>query len=230
MEITEEALYRYAPEAEKLWLGALPPDGQIPEHTFSRRFERKMKRLIREQRRSPAMRKYAAMAKKVAAVALIVFAVGFSGLMTVEACRAKLVEVITEVFRDLTQFSFSSSRDPGLELGEIEFSYLPDGVVEIERRMVEGMDEQTIFFEDPDGRLLVFRQILLTNATEVSIILDTEDADVTTVLVHECNATLVVKDGYTALLWEDDTYMWLLSGDFEPEEMLKISDGLKINQ
>lgn len=32
MEITEEMLYKYAPAAEKLWLGSLPPDDQIPEH------------------------------------------------------------------------------------------------------------------------------------------------------------------------------------------------------
>lgn len=42
MEITEEMLYKYAPTAEKLWLGSLPPDDQIPEHQFSQRFERKM--------------------------------------------------------------------------------------------------------------------------------------------------------------------------------------------
>ena len=56
MEITEEMLYKYAPAAEKLWLGSLPPDDQIPEHQFSQRFERKMKKLIRYQRHSPSMR------------------------------------------------------------------------------------------------------------------------------------------------------------------------------
>lgn len=52
MEITEEMLYKCAPKAEELWLSSLPPDDQIPEHNFSQRFERKMKKLIRKQRRS----------------------------------------------------------------------------------------------------------------------------------------------------------------------------------
>lgn len=68
MEITEEMLYKYAPKAEKLWLDSLPPDAQIPEHQFSRRFERKMKKLIRDQRRSPSMRQLMRIARQTAAL------------------------------------------------------------------------------------------------------------------------------------------------------------------
>lgn len=57
MQITDKMLYQYAAEARDLWLSALPSDADIPEHKFSRRFERKMKRLIREQRRSPQANK-----------------------------------------------------------------------------------------------------------------------------------------------------------------------------
>ena len=53
MKITDSDLYQSVPKAEDLWLSRLPSDEKIPEHTFSRRFERKMKRLIREQRREP---------------------------------------------------------------------------------------------------------------------------------------------------------------------------------
>lgn len=47
MKITDSQLYKYVPKAEKLWLSWLPTDEEIPEHIFSKRFERKMKRLIR---------------------------------------------------------------------------------------------------------------------------------------------------------------------------------------
>ena len=71
MKITEEMLYKCAPKAEKLWLSSLPPDNQIPEHKFSRRFERKMRRFIREQRRSLPMRKALQIARQTAAANLI---------------------------------------------------------------------------------------------------------------------------------------------------------------
>ena len=65
MEITEEMLYKCAPRAEKLWISTLPFDDQIPEHKFSRRFERKMKKLIRKQKRSPMMKQFLSAAKKI---------------------------------------------------------------------------------------------------------------------------------------------------------------------
>ena len=104
MKITEEMLYKCAPKAEKLWLSSLPPDNQIPEHKFSRRFERKMRRLIREQRRSLPMRKALQIARQTAAAILIAATLSFSCLMTVEAYRAKFIEVITEVLYDTLQF------------------------------------------------------------------------------------------------------------------------------
>ena len=52
MKITEEMLYKCAPKAEKLWLSSLPPDNQIPEHKFSRRFERKMRRFTANEKGS----------------------------------------------------------------------------------------------------------------------------------------------------------------------------------
>lgn len=151
MEITEEMLYKYAPKAEKLWLNSLPPDDQIPEHQFSRRFERKMKKLIRDQRRSPSMRQFMRIARQTAAVILIVVSLSFSCLMTVEAYRAKFIEVVTEVFYDLTHFTFLSSWSGDVGLGKIEFGYLPDGMAEVQRETFEETQGQTIYFEDDQG-------------------------------------------------------------------------------
>ncbi len=146
MEITEEMLYKYAPKAEKLWLDSLPPDDQIPEHQFSRRFERKMKKLIRDQRRSPSMRQFMRIARQTAAAILIVVSLSFSCLMTVEAYRAKFIEIVTEVFYDLTHFTFFSSWSEDMGLGGIEFSYLPDGMAEVQRETFDKMQGQTILF------------------------------------------------------------------------------------
>ena len=148
MEITEEMLYKYAPAAEKLWLGSLPPDDQIPEHQFSQRFERKMKKLIRYQRHSPSMRQFMRIARQTAVVILVVVSLSFSCLMTVEAYRAKFIEVVTEVFYDLTHFTFFSSWSGDIGLGEIKFGYLPDGMVECN---TNGTSKNTITPYTKDG-------------------------------------------------------------------------------
>ena len=49
MQVTDELLYRYAPMAENLWISQLPSDEQIPVHNFSKRFEKRMRKLIKDQ-------------------------------------------------------------------------------------------------------------------------------------------------------------------------------------
>ena len=50
----DELLDRYAPDAGAMWLASETPD-IVPEHPFSPKFRRRMERLIRRQRRSPAV-------------------------------------------------------------------------------------------------------------------------------------------------------------------------------
>ena len=230
MEITEEMLYKYAPAAEKLWLGSLPPDDQIPEHQFSQRFERKMKKLIRYQRHSPSMRQFMRIARQTAAVILVVVSLSFSCLMTVEAYRAKFIEVVTEVFYDLTHFTFFSSWSGDIGLGEIEFGYLPDGMVEVQRETFEKTQGQTIYFEDDHGYQIKISQTLLTDDTNSDLILDSEDADATTIAFGDGDAVLIEKEGTSTLMWEDTPYLMLLTGDFLPEEIVKIANGITISK
>lgn len=229
MEITEEMLYKCAPKAERLWLSSFPPDNQIPEHNFSRRFERKMRKLIREQRRSPPMRKALQIARQTAAAVLIVATISFSCLMTVEAYRAKLIEVITEVFYDLTHFSFFSSWQGDMELGEIEFNYLPDGMDEVQRETFEGTQGQTIYLEDPEGRQLKVTQNLIDDDSSIDIILDTEDVDAITIPFGTDNAFLIIKENTTTLIWEDDPYLILMTGDISSEEIIEVANGISIS-
>lgn len=230
MKITEEMLYKCAPKAEKLWLSSLPPDNQIPEHKFSRRFERKMRRFIWEQRRSLPMRKALQIARQTAAAILIAATLSFSCLMTVEAYRAKFIEVITEVLYDLTHFSFFSSWQDDTELAEIEFSYLPEGINEVRRETLSEPQSQTIYFENSEGRQLKFSQQLVTDSTGLDIILDTEDSTTTTVPFGDYNASLIIKEDSSILMWEDGPYLMLLTGDFPSEEIIKIANGITISK
>ena len=48
MKITDDMLSAQAAEARELWLQACTPDA-LPEHRFSRKFRREMRRLVRAQ-------------------------------------------------------------------------------------------------------------------------------------------------------------------------------------
>lgn len=130
MKITEEMLYEFAPRAEELWLSSLPSEDELSEHEFSKKFEKKMKKLIQAQRRNPWLNRFISASKRVAVVALVILTVSFSCLMCVEAYRERFIEVITEIFEDLTRFSFSTPDTNVSKLGDLVFDYLPYGMSE----------------------------------------------------------------------------------------------------
>lgn len=88
-------------------------------------------------------------------------------------------------------------------LGGIEFSYLPDGMAEVQRETFDKTQGQTIYFEDDQGHQIKISQTLLTDDTNSDLILDTEDADVTTITFGDGDAVLIEKEGTSALMWED---------------------------
>ena len=69
MKITDDMLSAQATEARELWLQACTPDA-LPEHRFSRKFRREMRRLVRAQKHSAAFNRSLRLARRTAAVLL----------------------------------------------------------------------------------------------------------------------------------------------------------------
>ena len=213
-----------------LWLDTLPTREELPEHQFSKGFERKMNKLVRLQRRSPGLNQFLSASKRIAVIALAILTVSFSCLMCVEAYREKFIEVITEIFEELTQFSFSSSRTEKTELGEITLEYLPDGMLEVYRECNSKTHNQSIYFEDIEGRRIGIDQDIMVDGKQSTMILDTEDADVSMIDFNGYEATLIVKGEHTILMWEDDVSVILVSGDFPPDEIIRVASGIHVSE
>lgn len=107
MKITDDMLSAQAAEARELWLQACTPDA-LPEHRFSRKFRREMRRLVRAQKHSAAFNRSLRLARRTAAVLLLSAAVSFGCAMSVEAYRVSLINTVVRVFNDLTDYRFSS--------------------------------------------------------------------------------------------------------------------------
>ena len=105
MKITDDMLSAQAAEARELWLQACTPDA-LPEHRFSRKFRREMRRLVRAQKHSAAFNRSLRLARRTAAVLLLSAAVSFGCAMSVEAYRVSLINTVVRVFNDLDRLSF----------------------------------------------------------------------------------------------------------------------------
>ena len=122
MKLTDELLEQHAAEARDLWLSTLPQQEEVPPHKFSRRFERKMRRLRAEQRRSPRMNRVVHILRYVAACAAVVLCIGG----TAYAYRIGVIDTIVQVFREYTSITYSSeTAAEDAEFPESTFGYIP---------------------------------------------------------------------------------------------------------
>ena len=226
MDQLDTLLYEYAPRARELWLDTLPGRDQVPEHTFSRRFVRRMEQLIRRQRRSPRMARTLLVLKRTVAAVLVLLSVSFAGLMTVEAFRERVIQMVTQVFEELTEFRYRST-SANTEIPEVIFGYIPEGMNEIEHTVRPGVRTH-IKYEDAAGRFFELRQTLLLPGDSYTSILNTENAITENIMVRGQDAIANFKSGDTTILWSEGNVLYRLYGNINMETLKEIAYHLVI--
>ena len=220
-------LDRYAPEAGELWLSALPE--QAPEHEFSPKFWRKVEKLLRRQRRSPAVNAALRYGRRAAAFALVFLTLSFSCLMTVDAAfRERVIHAVVQVFPDFTEFVYTSDSSTVEEPGNLVFTYLPEGMEEQDRE--QNAIEFYVYYESPDGAFMELSQILVEDGTEVLLGLDTENAKVTYFEVHGVEAMGIKKGLDHTIHWTEGSSVYTLSGTVPMEELKLVAEGIQISK
>ena len=220
----DELLDRYAPEAGELWLSALPE--QAPEHEFSPKFRRKVEKLLRRQRRSPAVNSALRYGRRAAAFALVFLTLSFSCLMTVNAAfRERVIHAVVQVFPDFTEFVYTSDSSTVEEPGNLVFTYLPEGMEEQAREQDElGF---YVYMENLEGEFIELDQSLVENGTEMLLGLDTENAKVTYFEVHGVEAMGIEKGLDHTIHWTEGSFVYTLSGTIPLEELKLIAEGIQ---
>lgn len=222
--VDDEFLYTHMPQAEALMLSHIPPEGEL-EHHFSRRFNRKMRALIKYEHRTPRMRKTVYRVKVAVAVFAVVFSLAFGAMMSVDAARTKIFEVMTKIFEELTSVRVSGNGGlGGHELEPIIPAYVPKGYNQTEQTNSE--TDCTIVYSDNGKRNIIYTQELLTASERI---FDTEDADVRTVQIDSQEVHLIIKESRDTcqLYWYDDQYLFWISGNhIESDNLLKMAESI----
>ncbi|MCK9471753.1 MAG: hypothetical protein M0Q88_08375 [Bacilli bacterium] len=108
--INDDFLYKYMKGAENIILESLPKEEEL-SYKFSKRFKRKMNKLIRRENRTPFMKSFINHSKKVAVLFLIFATIAFATTMSVEAYRVKFFEVVIEVWEEFTSMIFKNNKN-----------------------------------------------------------------------------------------------------------------------
>ncbi|CZR95860.1 hypothetical protein CDFC105_73140 [Clostridioides difficile] len=213
-DITDDMLQKSIPIATKIILDDLPSDDEL-NHVFSKSFERKMKKLIKQQKRSSLTNKIIFYSKRTAIVFLIVLASLFTVTMSSEALRTRLYELVIRVYEDLTSFVFSNKENIEIKNLKIkEPEYTPEGFKEVDR-----VDNFMIAYENEKSIRIEYTS---TEIDANSIILDTENAKVKDIFINGYKAKYIEKETFLQVFWNDNNFIYLLNVDYQNNKNLEL--------
>lgn len=217
----DEFLYKYIPAAEKSTMDAIPKEDEL-NHTFSKKFQRKMKALVDYERRGTFGRAAVRFGRAAAAVLLIVFLLNTVLVVSVDAYREKFFEMIQTVTEKYTAFTVDVDDDaPVTELIPIQPPYIPEGFELVEQ--FNDAINYDLVYQDLEGREIYYSQSVVTTS---AVHIDTEDAAVQQILIGDCMVYVVVEDGTTQLHWFDGDYRFLVIGNADYESILAVAEGI----
>lgn len=229
MKITDEMLFEHAAEARDIWLGTLPEENDIPEIQCSKSFDRKMQKLIREQRRTPKANQILHFMQQTVVAVLVVAVVSFGGLMTVGAYREKVIEIVIHVFHEFTEYRFASDSSNAAEivLPELSFQYIPEGMQKVEDKVTQS-NRRYILYKDTTGHFFELTQRTIGSDGSYGTILDTEDSEYENITINGNEAFCNEKDGDCIIVWTDKNIVYRLYGTIERNELKSIVENIKI--
>lgn len=219
--IDDNFLFAHMGNAENFMLDSIPPEIEL-DHTFSRRFLRKMKSLLKYERRSPTMRSFVHYSKTAAAILLIFLSIVFTTTMSVEAYRVRFFEFVTTVWEELTSFIIHSDDNADYDrLTPIESTYIPQGYKVLEHE--NSQYKNIIIYADADGNEIYYAQEL---ATQSEFIFDSENTDTDMVEIGDYTVYQLQNKGTAQLYWYDEFYVYSLIGGLEKSELIKMAESI----
>lgn len=207
-------------------LSSLPADDELEDYVFSAKFEKKMKKLIKAQRR-PYYNMTNTISKRVAIIIITTLIALSTMVMSTKAMRDPLVHFIVETYDRFSMLIFDND-NTDTKMNKIEEFYIPQympyGYV-----LVSQNDYGTVIiyeYQNEDGIILAYEQYTLDSN---NIMIDTENTETQSVKINGFAGIYFYNKGYHNLLWDDGMYIFNLTVDdsIEKEEVIAIAESVK---
>lgn len=229
MVITDEMLRGSAEKACAIYLDSIDREfADAPEHTFSARFERRMKRMIREQKRTPQMNALISAMKKVAVFFVILLIGSAVVTVSVEAYRMRFISFVKKITGKATTYEYRIGDVPYLRAdlarsvtGYIPETFRPTDIVTSERHYYA-------HYADGNGHDFSLELTYVDSSSTGFVSIDTEDSELKDVYVNENEGVLNTKDDERQLIWSVNNVLCLLAGNIEESEMMRIAEEVEI--
>ncbi len=219
-ELLKAAIQEYGGEYIEI------PEEMRKPHHFSRSFERRMQKLIRQagiqvkHRRLPL--------RQLIAIIIAAVMVLSAAAMSVSAVRDVIIGFITEVYETFTGVRAEPSEDAPETLEEIyEVTWLPEGY-ELISEYNNGQYRQ-LRYEKENARIIFYQ----TTEDSYTSNYDTEEADIVSVMVGETYGFEIEYNDECVIVWQEDGFVFSVNfiysqeGKINQNEMKNVANSVK---
>ena len=222
IDFTDEMLREAVVRADIRELEALPADHEIT-HEFSKRFERKMKKLVRRSKTGNQAGRVVFLRRRAVALAAAIVIL-LATAMSVSAVRAAVFEFITEAYEKFTHIFFEES-PPSQESADEYIirrpTFIPEGF--------ELVDEKTagpvlLVYEKGANYISYSKQRL----EDVSVDINTEGAELEELEFEGLPAKYYSSRGVQNLLWYDDEYLYIVSSTLDRDTVFMVAGSIEV--
>lgn len=209
-EITDELLFKHCINAENFILEQIPDDEDI-DYEYPKEFEKKIKKIIKEEKRGLFLNKICSYTKKVA-VLFIAFLISLLTItMSVEALRTNLFDMVKDVYEKFTIYRFKIDENDNEKVNFLEkknIDYLPNGFKEVNRSEYDN-DISITYSNGVD--YITLNYLLIENS---NLYMDTENTKISKVKINNYDADYIEKENKSRLVWQDENILYDLKLDY----------------
>lgn len=199
----------------------IPCDEDSIDYTFSDRFNKKMNKLIKAQRK-PYYFLINTAAKKVA-VYFVIFVTLITASMSVKAIREPVVNFIVEVYESFTRYFFDGDTADNITK-KYEISELPKGFSRF--NTMETDTDFTVIYQDSENNSIIF-----TQSTTKNKIFDIDNQKETPKIekVNGIEIYIYTYEKDKFIFWSDNGYFFQITayGDIDDETLIKMIKSIK---
>lgn len=208
INVTDEWLYKYMPIVDEAIIRELESETDY-DYQFSKRFERRMQKLIR-RKMHPRMDAFYRLSKKAAVLFLCTLGFLFAITMGVKAYRIKFFESVKSIWEDSILYSYYVDQHQG-DIQCNEPGYIPEGYQETERIVMAHWFRVT--YTNEDGKIITWDQMMVQDQGELIVDIEYEQQIIEMVNGKEVTISLYLN-GFVNAYCECGEYVYVLTADY----------------
>ncbi len=200
----------------------IPDDENSIDYTFSERFNKRMARLIKSQRRSYWV--LVNTAAKRAAVVLVAILTVFTAAFSVKAIREPVIRFIKQVYETFTRYTYEGDTTDKI-INEYTITYIPDGFEQTSKTQNDFVI--TTMYENNKSDSIVFVQQITEGNSGCA--LDNEHGDIITETVQDVEVGFYESRNEKIAVWLKGGYVFSINchGEVSFDEIKQMISSIK---